>query len=101
MAVKARKKKVVVDEMAKFEKIEIEFLFEVIREAMIPGKYLPIATKTVDKLRAQYQLLDRKDRIIKKEMTQEEVLQEKIFKAQKEVAKTKQIDGELYMEMDE
>lgn len=101
MAVKAGKKKVVVDEMAKFEKIEIEFLFEVIKEAMIPGKYLPIATRAVDKLRNQYHLLDKKERILNTKKDSSEILKEKISKAQDEIAKTKEIEGELYLEVDE
>ena len=67
MAVKARKVKRVVDEMAKFEKGEIEFLFEMIKEAMIPGKFLPTAMSVVTKLKNQYKLLDKRDLIIKKE----------------------------------
>ena len=47
MAVTAKKVKRVVDEMAKFDKGEIEFLFELIKESMIPGKYLPTAMNVV------------------------------------------------------
>ena len=84
MAVKAGKKKIVVDEMAKFEKGEIEFLFEMIKEAMIPGKYLPIAMAAVQKLKNQYKLLDKKDFIIKKEMSADKALKMEIEKVQKE-----------------
>ena len=66
MAIKAKKVKRVVDEMAKFDKGEIEFLFETIKEAMIPGKYLPIAMQVVTKLKNQYKLLDKQELIIKK-----------------------------------
>ena len=82
MAVKARKVKRVVDEMAKFEKGEIEFLFEMIKEAMIPGKFLPTAMNVVTKLKNQYKLLDKRDLIIKKEESKEEALQREIKKAQ-------------------
>ena len=51
MAVTAKKVKRVVDEMAKFDKGEIEFLFELIKESMIPGKYLPTAMNVVTKLK--------------------------------------------------
>ena len=99
MAVKARNKKVVVDEMAKFDKGEIEFLFETIKEAMIPGKYLPIAMQVVTKLKNQYKLLDKQELIIKKSESKEEALQKQIKKAQQETyKKMKQVDGELYIE---
>ena len=94
--------KIVVDEMAKLDKGEVEFLFDTIKGAMIPGKYLPIAMKVVQKLKNQYQLLDRKagDLIVGKIETDEELLNKEIGKAQKEVARTKHIDGELYIEED-
>ena len=102
MAVKARKVKRVVDEMAKFEKGEIEFLFEMIKEAMIPGKFLPTAMNVVTKLKNQYKLLDKRDLIIKKEESKEEALQREIKKAQQETyKKMKKVDGELYIEDDE
>ena len=102
MAVRAKKTKIVVDEMAKLDKGEVEFLFDTIKGAMIPGKYLPIAMKVVQKLKNQYQLLDRKagDLIVEKIETDEELLKKEIGKAQKEVARTKHIDGELYIEED-
>jgi len=102
MAVRAKRTKIVVDEMAKLDKGEVEFLFDTIKGAMIPGKYLPIAMKVVQKLKNQYQLLDRKagDLIVGKIETDEELLNKEIGKAQKEVARTKHIDGELYIEED-
>ena len=102
MAVRAKETKIVVDEMAKLDKGEVEFLFDTIKGAMIPGKYLPIAMKVVQKLKNQYQLLDRKagDLIVGKIETDEELLNKEIGKAQKEVARTKHIDGELYIEED-
>ena len=38
MAIQANRKRVIVDEMAKFDKGQIEFLFELIKESRIPGK---------------------------------------------------------------
>tara|TARA_B110001454_G_scaffold216145_1_gene238880 strand:+ start:603 stop:908 length:306 start_codon:yes stop_codon:yes gene_type:complete len=99
MAVKAGKKKIVVDEMAKFEKGEIEFLFEMIKEAMIPGKYLPIAMAAVQKLKNQYKLLDKKDFIIKKEMSADKALKLEVEKVQREtIKKIKREDNELWIE---
>jgi|TARA_B100001964_G_C14171706_1_gene571791 uncharacterized protein (UPF0216 family) len=101
MAVKAGKKKIVVDEMAKFDKGEIEFLFEMIKEAMIPGKYLPIAMATVQKLKNQYKLADKKDFIIKKEMSAEKALKLEVEKVQREtIKKIKREDNELWIEDD-
>ena len=99
MAVKAKNKKVVVDEMAKLEKGEIEFLFETVKNSMIPGKYLPIAMQVVNKLKNQYKLLDKQDFIIKKAEDKEEALQREIKKAQQETyQKIKKVDGELYID---
>jgi len=99
MAIKAKKVKRVVDEMAKFDKGEIEFLFETIKEAMIPGKYLPIAMQVVTKLRNQYKLLDKQELIIKKTESKEEALQKQIKKAQQDTyQKIKKVDGELYID---
>jgi len=99
MAIKAKKVKRVVDEIAKFDKGEIEFLFETIKEAMIPGKYLPIAMQVVTKLRNQYKLLDKQELIIKKTESKEEALQKQIKKAQQDTyQKIKKVDGELYID---
>ena len=99
MAVKAKNKKIVVDEMAKLDKGEIEFLFETIKESRIPGEYLPIAMQVVTKLKNQYKLLDKQDFIIKKAENKEEALQREIKKAQQETyQKIKKVDGELYID---
>ena len=99
MAVKARNKKVVVDEMAKLEKGEIEFLFETVKNSMIPGKYLPIAMQVVTKLKNQYKLLDKQDIILKSKEDTQETLQREIKKAQQETyQKIKKVDGELYID---
>ena len=99
MAITARKKKIVVDEMTKFDKGEIEFLFETIKEAMIPGKYLPIAMQVVTKLKNQYKLLDKQDIILKSKEDTQKTLQREIKKAQQETyQKIKKVDGELYID---
>jgi sortase (surface protein transpeptidase) len=99
MSVKAKKVKRVVDEMAKLEKGEIEFLFETIKEARILGKYIPVAMGVVTKLKNQYKLLDRKEYVIKKEEDAKAALENEIKKAQQETYKRmKQVDGELYIE---
>ena len=65
MAVNAKKVKTIVNEVAKFKREEIEFLFETIKNGMIPGKHLGIAMEVVNKLKSQYQLLNRKEAIIR------------------------------------
>ena len=99
MAIKANRKRVVVDEMTKFVKGEIEFLFELIKESRIPGKYLPTAMSVVQKLKAQYKLLDKEDIILKKTEDAQSVLKKEVKKAQQETyQKIKRIDGELYID---
>ena len=99
MAIRAGKKKVVVEEMTKFNKGEIEFLFEMIKDAMIPGKYLPIAMETVQKLKNQYKFLDKKDIIVKKRMSADKALKMEIDKVQKETfERIKREDNELWIE---
>ena len=49
----------IVNEVAKFKKDEIEFLFELIKNSMIPGKHLGMAMEVVNKLKSQYQLINR------------------------------------------
>ena len=98
MAVKAKKTKLFADEMAKFSKGEIEFLFDTIKNAMIPGKFLPVAMDVVTKLRTQYKLLEKEDLVIK-DTDLKSALKEKIDKVQKETfAKVKRVQGELYIE---
>ncbi len=98
MAVKAKKTKLIADEMAKFSKGEIEFLFDTIKNAMIPGKFLPVAMDVVTKLRTQYKLLEKEDLVIK-DTDLKSALKEKIDKVQKETfAKVKRVQGELYIE---
>ena len=56
----------IVNEVARFKKEEIEFLFELIKNSMIPGKHLGIAMDVVNKLKQQYQLLDKKTAKVQK-----------------------------------
>ena len=84
--------------MEKFDKGEIEFLFETIKESMIPGKYLP-ANEVVTKLKNQYKLLDKQELIIKKKKVKKSLYKNKLKKVQQETyKKMKQVDGELYIE---
>ena len=99
MAIKAKRTRIVVDEMAKFSKGEIEFLFETIKNSMIPGKFLPIAMDVVQKLKTQYKLLEKEDIILKKSEKAEDVLKREIEQAQQETYKrVKKVDGELYID---
>ena len=50
MAIRAREVKTIVNEVAKFKKDEIEFLFELIKNSMIPGQHLGIAMDVVKQL---------------------------------------------------
>ena len=83
MAVNAKQHRNVVDEVARLNKVEIEFLWEVLKNSMIPGKNIHIAYDVINKLRRQHQLssVDKKDlklskdRVIKPK-TNEEKAQE-------------------------
>ena len=63
MAVNAREHRNVIDEVARLNKDEIEFLWEVLKNSMIPGKNIHIAYDVINKLRRQHQLtgVDKKD----------------------------------------
>ena len=99
MAIKAKRTRIVVDEMAKFSKGEIEFLFETIKNSMIPGKFLPIAMDVVQKLKTQYKLLEKEDIILKKQEKKEDVLKREIEQAQQDTfKKVKKVDGDLYID---
>ena len=83
MAVNAKQHRNVVDEVARLNKVEIEFLWEVLKNSMIPGKNIHIAYDVINKLKRQHQLsgVDKKDlklskdRVIKPK-TNEEKAQE-------------------------
>ena len=98
MAIKANKTNVIVDEMAKLNKEEVAFLFELIKNSMVPGKHIHIAMNIVTKLKNQYNLWDKKDLVVTKEQKAKKVLDNQIKKAQQEtVKKVKQADGEIWI----
>ena len=99
MAVNANKVRTIVDEVAKFKKEEIEFLFETIKDGMIPGKHLGIAMEVVNKLKSQYQLLNRKEARINKTKSKKDVVKQQIDEIQQEEKqRLKEQDGELWVE---
>ena len=101
MAIKAKKTNVIVNEMAKLDKQEVAFLFELIKNSMIPGKHIHIAMEIVTKLKNQYKLWDKQDLVITKEQKAQNVLKEKVQKAQQETVKrVKQTDGEIWIKED-
>ena len=98
MAIKAKKTNVIVDEMAKLNKEEVIFLFELIKNSMVPGKHIHIAMNIVTKLKNQYKLWDKKDLVVTKEQKAKKVLDDQIKKAQQEtVNRVKQTDGEIWI----
>ena len=98
MAIKAKRTNVIVDEMAKLDKEEVAFLFELIKNSMVPGKHIHIAMNIVTKLKNQYKLWDKKDLIVTKEQKAKKVLDDQIKKAQQEtVNRVKQTDGEIWI----
>ena len=89
----------IVNEVAKFKKEEIEFLFELVKNSMIPGKHLGIAMDVVNKLKQQYQLLDRKTAKVQKVESAKSVNKKEISKVQEiEKQRLKEEDGELWVE---
>jgi len=65
---KKNKTKVLLDDVLKFDKIELEFLHKLIQSSMIPGKYLTQAVNVLSKIRNMYQVSGMGDEI---EMTVE------------------------------
>ncbi len=94
MGIKVGSAKTIVNEVAKFKKDEIEFLFELIKNSMIPGQHLGIAMDIVNKLKSQYQLLNRKGAVVKTTKSTNDVVKENIEKVQQEI---KEQDGELFI----
>ena len=89
----------IVNEVAKFKKEEIEFLFELVKNSMIPGKHLGIAMEVVNKLKSQYQLLDKKTAKVQKVESAKSVNKKEISKVQEiEKQRLKEEDGELWVE---
>ena len=102
MAISAKKTNVIVDEMAKLNKQEVAFLFELIKNSMVPGKHIHIAMDIVNKLKNQYKLWDKKDLVVTKEEKAKKVLDDQIKKAQQETVKrVKQTDGEIWIKEEE
>ena len=91
--------KTIVNEVAKFNKDEIEFLFEILKNSMIPGKHIGIAMEVINKLKSQYRLINRKGAKVQKVESKESVVQQKITKIQQEEKqRLKEQDGELWVE---
>ena len=89
----------IVNEVARFKKEEIEFLFELIKNSMIPGKHLGIAMEVVNKLKSQYQLLDKKTAKVQKVESAKSVNKKEISKVQEiEKQRLKEEDGEIWVE---
>ena len=102
MAIRAKKANVIVEEMAKLNKQEVAFLFELIKNSMVPGKHIHIAMDIVNKLKNQYKLWDKKDLVVTKEQKAKKVLDDQIRKAQQETVKrVKQTDGEIWIKDEE
>ena len=102
MALNAKKTNVIVEEMAKLNKQEVAFLFELIKNSMVPGKHIHIAMDIVNKLKNQYKLWDKKDLVVTKEQKAKKVLDDQIKKAQQETVKrVKQTDGEIWIKDEE
>lgn len=102
MAIKAKKTNVIVEEMAKLTQQEVAFLFELIKNSMIPGKHIHIAMGIVEKLKSQYKLWEKKDLVITKEQKIQEALKDQVKKAQQETVKrVKQHDGEIWIKDEE
>mgnify|MGYP001348195543 FL=1 len=102
MALNAKKTNVIVEEMAKLNKQEVAFLFELIKNSMVPGKHIHIAMDIVNKLKNQYKLWDKKDLVVTKEEKAKKVLDDQIRKAQQETVKrVKQTDGEIWIKEEE
>tara|TARA_B100000519_G_scaffold202149_1_gene219632 strand:+ start:1059 stop:1367 length:309 start_codon:yes stop_codon:yes gene_type:complete len=99
--IKAGKVKTLVDEVAKFNKGEIEFLFEILKNTQIPGSNLGVAMSVMTKLKSQHQLLNRleKEQMAK---VQVNIRKNAIDKAKKEIEESQKLredkDGELWVE---
>ena len=94
MAVRAKRTRVVVDEMAKFDKGQIEFLFELIKNSMIPGKHIHVAMNIVTKLKNQYKLLDKQELVIQSKESSQAALKKTVEKAQQETVRKLKMTGD-------
>ena len=94
MAVNAKQHRNVIDEVARLEKFEIEFLFELIKNSMIPGVNINIAFDIINKLKKQHHLqsVDTKDLKLSKE---------KVIKPKSKEDKSRELlreeNGELFI----
>lgn len=94
MAIRAKEHRNVIDEVARLNKVEIEFLFELIKNSMIPGVNISIAFDIINKLKRQHQIqsidvkdLKLSDKKVEKPKTQEEKARELL----------KEENGELFI----
>ena len=94
MAIRAKEHRNVIDEVARLSKVEIEFLFELIKNSMIPGVNISIAFDIINKLKRQHQIqsidvkdLKLSDEKVEKPKTQEEKARELL----------KEENGELFV----
>ena len=94
MAIRAKEHRNVIDEVARLNKVEIEFLFELIKNSMIPGVNISIAFDIINKLKRQHQIqsidvkdLKLSDKKVEKPKTQEEKARELL----------KEENGELFV----
>ena len=94
MAIRAKEHRNVVDEVARLSKIEIEFLFELIKNSMIPGRNINIAFDIINKLKHQHQIasVDPKDLKLSKEKVIKPVSKE-----EKARELLKEENGELFI----
>ena len=60
---KKSKAKVLLDDVLKFDKAELEFLHKLIQSSMIQGKYLTQAVSVLSKIRNMYQVSGMGDEI--------------------------------------
>ena len=100
MAIKAKRSRTIVEEVAKLDKQEIEFLFELIKNSMIPGKHINIVFNIINKLKNQHQFFGvkwqskgEKSKVTVKD--EKDVVKEKIKKTQQAI---KDEDGEIWIE---
>ena len=94
MAVNAREHRNVIDEVARLNKVEIEFLWEVLKNSMIPGRNINIAFDIINKLKRQHQIqsIDVKDlKLSKEKVIKPKTQQEKARELLKEE------NGELFI----
>ena len=100
MAIKAKRARTIVEEVAKLDKQEIEFLFELIKNSMIPGKHINVVFNIINKLKNQHQFFGvkwqskgEKPNVTVKD--EKDVVKEKIKKTQQAI---KDEDGEIWIE---